>query len=51
MIRLIYDYKILSRPLFKINSQLKLCGEKVSDEDMLEKTYTTFHVSNPPAAI
>jgi len=32
--------------LFKISSQLKLCGEKVTDVDMLEKTYTTFHASN-----
>ena len=32
--------------LFKISSQLKLCGEKVSDKDMLEKTYTTFHIFN-----
>ena len=32
--------------LFKISSQLKPCGEKVSEKDMLEKTYTTFHVSN-----
>ena len=32
--------------LFKISSELKLHGEKVSDEDMLEKTYTTFHASN-----
>ena len=32
--------------LFKISSQLKLCGEKITDEDMLEETYTTFHVSN-----
>ena len=32
--------------LFKISSQLKLCGEKITDEDMLEKTYTTFHASN-----
>ena len=31
--------------LFKISSQLKLCGEKITDEDMLEKTYTTFHAS------
>ena len=31
--------------LFKSSSQLKLCGENVSDKDMLEKTYTTFHVS------
>ena len=32
--------------LFKISSQLKLCGEKITDEDMLEKTYTTFNASN-----
>jgi hypothetical protein len=32
--------------LFKISSQLKLCREKVTDADMLEKTYTTFHASN-----
>ena len=32
--------------LFKISSQLKLCGEKITYEDMLEKTHTTFHASN-----
>ena len=32
--------------LFKISSQLKLCGEKITKEDMLEKTFTTFHASN-----
>ena len=32
--------------LFKISSQLKLCGEKVTEEDMLEKTFMTFHASN-----
>ena len=32
--------------LFKIKSQFKLCGEKVNEKDMLEKTFTTFHVSN-----
>ena len=32
--------------MFRINSQLKLCGEKVTDEDMLEKTFSTFHASN-----
>ena len=32
--------------LFKISSQLKLCGESITDEDMLEKTFTTFHASN-----
>ncbi|XP_059277545.1 uncharacterized protein LOC132031583 [Lycium ferocissimum] len=30
----------------RITSQLKLCGEDVKDEDMLEKTLTTFHASN-----
>ncbi|KAL4567405.1 hypothetical protein LXL04_022989 [Taraxacum kok-saghyz] len=32
--------------LFRICSQLKFCGEEVSDEEMLEKTYSTFHASN-----
>ena len=32
--------------LFKISSQLKLCGENITEDDMLEKTFTTFHASN-----
>ena len=32
--------------LFRICSQLRFCGEEVSDEEMLEKTYSTFHASN-----
>ena len=32
--------------MFKITSQLNLCGEKVGDKEMLEKTYSTFHASN-----
>nr|KAJ0201635.1 hypothetical protein LSAT_V11C600313170 [Lactuca sativa] len=32
--------------LFIIRSQLKYCGQEVTDEDMLEKTYTTFHETN-----
>lgn len=32
--------------MFKIVSQLKLCGEKITDNDMLEKTFSTFHTSN-----
>ncbi|XP_027158610.1 uncharacterized protein LOC113760249 [Coffea eugenioides] len=32
--------------MFRITSQLSLCGEKVTNEDMLEKTFSTFHVSN-----
>ena len=43
------DFKSVSdynSAVFKISYQLKLCGENISDEDMLEKTYTTFHASN-----
>lgn len=43
------DFKSISgynSTLFKINSQLKLCGEKVTKEDMLKKTFTTFHALN-----
>ena len=43
------DFKSISdynSALFKISSQLKLGGEKITNEDMLEKTYTTFHASN-----
>ncbi len=32
--------------LFKITSQLELCGEKITDKDKLEKTFSTFHASN-----
>ncbi|XP_049363538.1 uncharacterized protein LOC125828266 [Solanum verrucosum] len=32
--------------VYKITSQLKLSGEDIKDEDMLEKTLTTFHASN-----
>ena len=43
------DYKTVSEynsAMFRISSQLKLCGEKVTDKDMLEKTFSTFHASN-----
>lgn len=43
------DFKSVSEynsALFRITSQLKLCGENVSDADMLEKTFSTFHASN-----
>lgn len=43
------DFKTIAEynsALFKISSQLKLCGEKVTEEDMLEKTYSTFHASS-----
>jgi hypothetical protein len=32
--------------MFRITSELKLCGEKITDEDMLEKIFFTFHASN-----
>ena len=43
------DFKSVSKynsTLFKISSQLKLCRENITDEDMLEQTFTTFHASN-----
>jgi len=32
--------------IFKIVSQLKFCGMDITDDEMLEKTYSTFYVSN-----
>lgn len=32
--------------MFSIVSQLRLCGDTVTEEDMLEKIFTTFHASN-----
>ncbi|KAL6585657.1 hypothetical protein OROMI_002301 [Orobanche minor] len=43
------DYKSVSEynsAMFKITSQLKLCGENITDKDMLEKIYSTFHANN-----
>ena len=43
------DFKSVSEynsAIFRISSQLQLCGEKIIDEDMLEKTFSTFHASN-----
>ena len=43
------DFKSVSEynfTLFKISSQLKLYGKNIIEEDMLEKTFTTFHASN-----
>jgi len=40
------DYKSVSEynsALFRIVSLLRLCGEKITEMDMLEKTYSTFH--------
>ncbi|XP_075099055.1 uncharacterized protein LOC142175944 [Nicotiana tabacum] len=43
------DYKTISEynyAIYRIISQLKLCGEPMNDEDILEKTLSTFHASN-----
>ncbi|XP_076939715.1 uncharacterized protein LOC143608596 [Bidens hawaiensis] len=32
--------------MFRITSQLILCGQNITDEDMMEKTFATFHASN-----
>ncbi|XP_059669642.1 uncharacterized protein LOC132314881 [Cornus florida] len=43
------DFKTVAEynsALFKISSTLKLCGDIITDELMLEKTFTTFHASN-----
>jgi len=43
------DFKTVNEynsAMFRITSQLKLCGENITDADMLEKTFSTFHVSN-----
>jgi hypothetical protein len=32
--------------MFRITSELKLCGEKITDEDMLKKIFFTFYTSN-----
>ncbi|XP_021769528.1 uncharacterized protein LOC110733776 [Chenopodium quinoa] len=43
------DFKFVSEynsTMFKITSQLKLCGENITDAEMLEKTYSTFYANN-----
>ena len=45
----IQDFKTVveyNSAMFRISSQLKLCGETITKEDMLEKTFNTFHGSN-----
>ncbi|XP_070026282.1 uncharacterized protein [Nicotiana sylvestris] len=32
--------------MFRITSKLKLCGDTITDYDILEKTFTMFHASN-----
>ncbi|CAM8982937.1 unnamed protein product [Rhodiola kirilowii] len=44
---MIKDPSILWKELKeRITSQMKLCGEKITDKEMLEKTFSTFHASN-----
>ena len=43
------DFKSVTEynpPLFKISSKLKLCGKDITDEEMLERTFSTFHLLN-----
>ncbi|XP_048427301.1 uncharacterized protein LOC125471183 [Pyrus x bretschneideri] len=45
----IQDFKSVAEynfALFKITSQMKFCGDTITEEDMLEKNFNTFHVSN-----
>ncbi|XP_021809586.1 uncharacterized protein LOC110753087 [Prunus avium] len=43
------DYKTVSEynsAMHRITSTMKLCGENITDVEMLEKTFTTFHATN-----
>ncbi|XP_070031277.1 uncharacterized protein [Nicotiana tomentosiformis] len=43
------DFKYVSEynfAMFRITSKLKLCGDSITDYDMLEQTFITFHASN-----
>ncbi|KAL0338932.1 UNVERIFIED_CONTAM: hypothetical protein Sangu_1415300 [Sesamum angustifolium] len=43
------DFKTIAEynsEMFRIVSKLRLCGEDVTDEQMLEKIFSTFHASN-----
>ncbi|XP_068306556.1 uncharacterized protein [Pyrus communis] len=45
----IQDFKSVAEynsALFRITSQMKLYGDTITEEDMLEKTFNTFHASN-----
>ncbi|KAM1226426.1 hypothetical protein ACFX13_005887 [Malus domestica] len=45
----IQDFKSVAEynsALFRITSQMKLCGDTVTEEMLLEKTYSTFHANN-----
>ncbi|XP_051127376.1 uncharacterized protein LOC127248871 [Andrographis paniculata] len=43
------DFKSVTKynsAMFMITSQLNLCGENITDGDMMEKTFSIFHASN-----
>ncbi|CAN6684079.1 unnamed protein product [Malus baccata var. baccata] len=45
----IQDFKLVAKynsAMFRISSQIKLCGETITEEDMLENTFNTFHALN-----
>ncbi|XP_068344206.1 uncharacterized protein [Pyrus communis] len=45
----IQDFKSVAKynsALFRITSQMKLYRDTITEEDMLEKTFSTFHASN-----
>ncbi|CAM8962895.1 unnamed protein product [Rhodiola kirilowii] len=48
-----YEYLTIKDPSIlwkelkeRITSQMKLCGDKITDKELLEKTFSTFHASN-----
>ncbi|XP_021828736.1 uncharacterized protein LOC110769128 [Prunus avium] len=45
----LHDFKSVAdynSAMFRICSKLRLCGENITDADLLEKTFTTFYASN-----
>jgi hypothetical protein len=43
------DFKFVGEynsAIFRITSEIKLCGEKITDENILEKIFSTFHSLN-----
>nr|XP_028964646.1 uncharacterized protein LOC103443767 [Malus domestica] len=45
----IQDFKLVAEynyALFSITFQMKLCGDTITEEMLLEKTYNTFHANN-----
>ena len=45
----VQDYPTIAEyitKMYKITSQLSLCGEPIDDAQMIEKTLSTFHVAN-----